>query len=122
METFLNDYGLVWVGDLQKGSGGGKKPTSGAGAGAGSGDGAQSSTPRFTFDVTLLLDRVKQLNTAVGAGKHEVSKVAGVHRFTEKDSVRIVVYKDGILVKRGPFRYAKAVMCTLLHKCATQVC
>ena len=48
METFLNDYGLVWVGDLQKGSGGGKKPTSGAGAGAGSGDGAQSSTPRFT--------------------------------------------------------------------------
>lgn len=52
----------------------------------------------------------------------QVSKVAGVHRFTEKDSVRIVVYRDGILVKRGPFRYAKAVMCTLLHKCATQVC
>ena len=54
--------------------------------------------------------------------RFQVSKVAGVHRFTEKDSVRIVVYKDGILVKRGPFRYAKAVMCTLPHKCATQVC
>jgi len=43
-------------------------------------------------------------SSAVVVDTTQVQRVRGVHKFTEKASVRIAVYSDGILVKRGPFR------------------
>ena len=94
MEAFLADYGMVWVG--------GKKDDA-------SSDGdtsiAEESKKRFRVNPRILLRKLAELNAL--AGEHEAqieSDGRGVHRFGFKSKVRLAVYEDGILLKRGPFR------------------
>ena len=96
MESFLRDYGLVWVGP----------------------DGAEGDDADDVadegVDVRLLLQRIMQLNAlvAMGDGPRVVSK-NGAHQIVTGsggcgggggERLPIVVFRDGLLIRRGPFR------------------
>ncbi|EQC28028.1 hypothetical protein SDRG_14124 [Saprolegnia diclina VS20] len=83
MHAFLADYGLEWVG----------------------------TTPSLELDdaqphlVDELIAQVERLNAA--ASSLIVVKAPGesqVHHLTERESLRMVIYRDGLVLKRGPFR------------------
>lgn len=95
MEAFLNEYGLVWVGSDANGS-----PRAGE---------ASSPTSYTGFDLALdfgvLAARIRELNAlAGGEGAKKVVTRGGVSRLEEAESVPLTVWKDGLMLWRGPFR------------------
>ncbi|KAA0147468.1 hypothetical protein FNF29_07314 [Cafeteria roenbergensis] len=95
MEAFLNEYGLVWVGSDGNG---GTRP-------------GEASTPTsytgfdLALDFGVLAARVRELNAlAGGEGAKKVVTRGGVSRLEEAESVPLTVWKDGLMLWRGPFR------------------
>lgn len=111
METFLNDYGLVWVGS----------------------SGSPEATVLANFDIEVrhefarpwrspqfdhhffphralqkdfhvLEGRIRELNRRAGEGVKKVVRTAKGAQLKEADHVPFTVYRDGFLLWRGPFR------------------
>ena len=74
MEAFLADYGLVWVGANQKDE----------------------------IDVDLFIQKLRELRTRTDGP--EVVREGRKASFKPKEAVRICIYRNGVLVKNGPFR------------------
>ncbi|XP_056900235.1 UBX domain-containing protein 11 isoform X1 [Takifugu flavidus] len=89
MESFLKDYGLIWVGDV-----GGSDP----------GGGSDASTPSFGVNFDLVLQRIRELNVIAGEGESFVRLTAKGAQLATKESVRLSLYRDGIVLFDGPFR------------------
>lgn len=98
METFLSDYGLVWVGNDDASD-------SQAGALDEATDGTRYAGFQPARDALVLWQRVEALNRRAGEGSKRIVKdSAGAARLAEAPRVPFALFKDGFLLWRGPFR------------------
>ncbi|XP_054658195.1 UBX domain-containing protein 11 isoform X1 [Grus americana] len=104
MERFLNDYGLIWVGerheqledlesleDEELPTRSFWKP----------GD-AVVFKHRIDFD--LILENVKDLNVLAGEGISQVKHTPGGARLRQPEPLPLTLYQNGIVMFNGPFR------------------
>nr|XP_060640458.1 UBX domain-containing protein 11 [Anolis sagrei ordinatus]XP_060640459.1 UBX domain-containing protein 11 [Anolis sagrei ordinatus] len=106
MERFLNDYGLIWVGEgtdspdeldslIEERVHPRKqsiwKP----------GDNIYSGTP---INLDLIFENLKDLNILAGEGMSEVQHTAGGARLRQLDTIPLTFYQNGIVMFNGPFR------------------
>ncbi|KAG9283853.1 UBX domain-containing protein 11 isoform X1 [Astyanax mexicanus] len=101
MEKFLNDYGMIWVGNDED-------DDDDAAEEAVSEDqlwrpGA-SVVPGFSVNFDLVVQNVLDLNILAGEGESCVTSVPGGARLTRPDPVSLQLYKNGIVMFNGPFR------------------
>lgn len=118
MEAFLRDYGLAWVGgdnqlsgergsDQSKSSG---KPTSSTTPERMKKTGAGQVEPSDFFK--QFKEKVEELNTIIRSEPAQVKMDASgslrrgriVHADEAVQSLKLTVFKNGILIRRGPFR------------------
>ncbi|XP_067458114.1 UBX domain-containing protein 11 isoform X1 [Thunnus thynnus] len=92
MESFLNDYGLIWVGDGE------------------ASDAAECEQPgtsgvrNFHMNFDLIQQRIKELNILAGEGEFFVQSTATGAQLAKKDPVQLKLYRNGIVMFDGPFR------------------
>ncbi|XP_077577014.1 UBX domain-containing protein 11 isoform X1 [Stigmatopora nigra] len=90
MERFLNDYGLIWVGD--------NKPTNGTQE-----TGIDSSLDgNFHINFDLVIQTIKELN--ILAGEPFVQSTPTGAQLARNDPVQLKLYSNGIVMFDGPFR------------------
>jgi hypothetical protein len=90
MEAFLSDYGLAWVGE--------------EGSEGEDGEGGGSDAPPAPVDFAVLKTRLAQLSSVAGEGKAVVVERNGAHVFEQPRGMPLVLFADGVLLGRGPFR------------------
>uniref|UniRef100_G1MPU6 UBX domain-containing protein 11 n=1 Tax=Meleagris gallopavo TaxID=9103 RepID=G1MPU6_MELGA len=104
MERFLNDYGLIWVGDrheeledleslrddelLAKRF---WKP-------------GEAVVSKHQVDFDLILENVKSLNMLAGDGVSHVEHTPGGARLRQPEPLPLTLYQNGIVMLDGPFR------------------
>ncbi|XP_004576436.2 UBX domain-containing protein 11 isoform X1 [Maylandia zebra] len=89
MEDFLNDYGLIWVGDTDSGDPAERETSGGRGV-------------HINFD--LVLQRIRELNVLLGEGESFVQMTATGAQLAKKDPIPLRLYRNGIVMFDGPFR------------------
>ncbi|ETW00033.1 hypothetical protein H310_07469 [Aphanomyces invadans] len=93
MTAFLNDHGLVWVGPPSNTLSPRLPPL----------DAASTTHAEVNYD--LIIARVNQLNAAADTGfTVRRSWPRGPITLCDQDSLPLTLFKDGIMVLRGPFR------------------
>ncbi|XP_005058196.1 PREDICTED: UBX domain-containing protein 11 isoform X1 [Ficedula albicollis] len=105
MERFLNDYGLVWVGetreqleDTESVQDEEELPARNLcklGAGA---------VCRAQIDFDLILENIKDLNSLVGEGVSQVEHTPRGARLRRPEPLPLTLYQNGIVVGHGAFR------------------
>nr|XP_057940538.1 UBX domain-containing protein 11 isoform X3 [Doryrhamphus excisus] len=115
MESFLNDYGLIWVGDRKHRD---------AAVQTSSITGTiilyyncnfplkykvylltdTSGLRHFHMDFDLLLQRIKELNILAGEGESFVQSTPSGAQLARKVPVQLRLYRNGIVMFEGPFR------------------
>ncbi|XP_072515846.1 UBX domain-containing protein 11 isoform X2 [Salminus brasiliensis] len=99
MERFLNDYGMIWVGNgedhdtAEEAESGDMQWPPGA-----------SLVRGFSMNFDLVLRNVQDLNILAGEGQSCVTSVPGGARLTQPDPVPLQLYRNGIMMFNGPFR------------------
>ncbi|KAL8220686.1 UNVERIFIED_CONTAM: hypothetical protein K2H54_052305 [Gekko kuhli] len=108
MERFLNDYGLIWVGeqnesaeDMESMDGEGSRTSRGLWK---PGDSVVSESS-INFDT--IFENLKDLNVLAGEGVSQIEHVAGGARLRQLDPVPLTFYQNGIVMFNGPFRSYK---------------
>lgn len=119
MESFLSDYGLVWVGsadedDDEDDTSRETDDASLASASAPSGvfkSAVPAGLPTATEapaslvpDFDLFMRRVGELNTVVEADRMRMVRDGNKARFELPPSEPVVMYRNGLMVRSGPFR------------------
>ncbi|XP_030605101.1 UBX domain-containing protein 11 [Archocentrus centrarchus] len=89
MENFLNDYGLIWVGDKVTGDPAQQEMSGGRG---------------FDMNFDLVLQRIRELNIFAGEGESFVQTTATGAQLATKDPIPLRLYRNGIVMFDGPFR------------------
>merc|ERR1711990_31694 len=92
METFLADYGLVWVGSNRSDS---------------DSDSDESNIEKTDseYDWIKIVRNVKELNDIAGFDKIESKQKNGAQKLVRKSAeLKLELYSDGILLGKGPFR------------------
>lgn len=119
MESFLEDYGMVWVGeDVEKAGENAKSaanlyeelPLDRSGYNASSrnsfwnpDDSVPGQNP-FKMDFDLVGKNVKELNELAGEGEHVISHTTRGARLKIRDPIPLTLYANGIYMFNGPFR------------------
>ncbi|XP_042296366.1 UBX domain-containing protein 11 isoform X2 [Sceloporus undulatus] len=105
MERFLNDYGLIWVGEetdspeeLESPKEERIHPLKGFWK---PGDAIPSRTP-INFD--LIFENLKDLNVLAGDGMSQIEHTSAGARLKQLDSIPLTFYQNGIVMFNGPFR------------------
>ncbi|XP_068179359.1 UBX domain-containing protein 11 isoform X2 [Antennarius striatus] len=98
MESFLNDYGLIWVGNGDSSDSTGTTPD--VERGSKQSDTAAVGNFRMNFD--LVLQRIKDLNA--GEGECFVQSTCTGAQLAKKNPVHLSLYSNGIVIFDGPFR------------------
>uniref|UniRef100_A0A6J0UDV2 UBX domain-containing protein 11 isoform X1 n=1 Tax=Pogona vitticeps TaxID=103695 RepID=A0A6J0UDV2_9SAUR len=105
MERFLNDYGLIWVGEgtdspeaLESPKEEGSQPPRGFWK---PGESLVSGTP-MNFD--LIFENLKDLNALAGEGTSQIEHTAVGARLRQLDTIPLTFYQNGIVMFNGPFR------------------
>ncbi|KAK7478069.1 hypothetical protein BaRGS_00030675 [Batillaria attramentaria] len=124
METFLADYGMVWVGEQDDPDSNLYLPDSDATssdtkssegreqvAGPSKVDLDDWSTPvtkgrgePFNIDFDLLLANIRDLNVIAGEGEARVQRTVDGARLKRPDPIPLTLYSNGIIMFEGPFR------------------
>ncbi|CAK8683487.1 unnamed protein product [Clavelina lepadiformis] len=108
METFLADYGMIWVGDksefTDKYIDGNKEDSPVAMF-------ANSSHPEFitldksyAVDFDLIVKNIQDLNIIAGEGKSIIQKTKDGARLKVQDTIPLTLYANGFVMFSGPFR------------------
>ncbi|KAM8977427.1 UBX domain-containing protein 11 [Pelodytes ibericus] len=105
MERFLNDYGLVWVGEDDSTSAS-KHSTKTWKPG--------HSLTTFEPDFDLIIRNLQDLNILGGEGKSRIEYREGGARLKSPESIPLILYSNGIIMFQGPFR--------LFQEASTQQC
>ncbi|XP_048010117.1 UBX domain-containing protein 11 isoform X1 [Megalobrama amblycephala] len=94
MEKFLNDYGMIWVGGYAEHD-----------------EQANSQLPgvtcirkSFEMNYDLVVQNIQELNIEAGEGESHVTAIPGGAKLTQKSSIPLWLYKNGIVMFSGPFR------------------
>ncbi|XP_047186512.1 UBX domain-containing protein 11 isoform X2 [Scophthalmus maximus] len=103
MESFLNDYGLIWVGDGETSDPAECEQTHISGRGL-SQPGTSSRVRDFHMNFDLVQQRIKELNVLAGEGESFVRSTATGAQLAKKDPIQLRLYSNGIVMFDGPFR------------------
>ncbi|XP_059194372.1 UBX domain-containing protein 11 [Centropristis striata] len=102
MESFLNDYGMIWVGDEEsRDSAESEQPRSSE---RGLWQPDESVVRRFHINFDLVLQRIEELNILAGDGECFIQSTAKGARLAKKDPIQLSLYRNGIVMFDGPFR------------------
>ncbi|XP_048356899.1 UBX domain-containing protein 11 isoform X1 [Sphaerodactylus townsendi] len=105
MERFLNDYGLIWVGE---GNASAENMESLDGEGNQSSRGlwkpGDSVVSESSINFDVIFENLKDLNVLAGEGVSQIEHVAGGARLRQLDPVPLTFYQNGIVMFNGPFR------------------
>ncbi|XP_034269428.1 UBX domain-containing protein 11 isoform X2 [Pantherophis guttatus] len=105
MERFLNDYGLIWVGEdpdsLRELESREEEESLTSRTFWKPGEAIISETP-INFD--LIFKNLTDLNVLAGEGVSQIKHTTGGARLKRLDSVPITFYQNGIVMFNGPFR------------------
>ncbi|KAM9806362.1 UBX domain-containing protein 11 [Syngnathus typhle] len=93
MENFLNDYGLIWVGDTKPNNAAQQTNIS---------DTDNPMVQNFHMDFDLVIQTIKELN--VLAGEAFVQTTPKGAQLARNDPVQLKLYSNGIVMFNGPFR------------------
>jgi len=110
MERFLEDYGMIWVGETDNSDGdlelddetldtNHEQSTSVWMPGS-----SLSASTQFQVDFDLVLHNIQELNSISGAGEHFIKHTKDGARLQVKEPIPITLYKNGIFMFGGPFR------------------
>jgi hypothetical protein len=106
METFLGDYGLVWVGN--------NKPNI-ADDTCADVEPEPEDAMRHTVNFADFNMQIDELNAVIYSEPAQIVKEGANNRKARLvqssellETVRIVFYQNGLMIKRGPFRYCSA--------------
>ncbi|KAM8735242.1 UBX domain-containing protein 11 [Acanthopagrus schlegelii] len=102
MESFLSDYGLIWVGDGASGDSAESDQAQSAGRGHLQPDASAVRSFRMNFD--LVVQRIRELNILTGDGECFVRSTATGAQLAKKDPIQLSLYSNGIVMFDGPFR------------------
>ncbi|XP_041352482.1 UBX domain-containing protein 11-like [Gigantopelta aegis] len=110
MESFLADYGMVWVGE-QAACGADVYNTEKLGSDPDDEDAGMwrpgssvSRTPDFHVDFDRIIENIKDLNTLAGDGVAKIKHTTDGARLKIPDPVPLTLYANGISLFSGPFR------------------
>ncbi|KFM05479.1 UBX domain-containing protein 11, partial [Aptenodytes forsteri] len=119
MERFLNDYGLIWVGerheqleDLESLKDKEELPARSlwkpGKAPALSAEAAildrEAVVSKHQIDFDLILENVKDLNALAGEGVSQIEHTPGGARLRQPEPLPLTLYQNGIVMFNGPFR------------------
>lgn len=113
METFLADYGMVWVGDRSDPNSDVYNDDGLSSSGSDTSEdlklwrqdtslAGEAEPPALDFD--KLLDNIKDLNVLAGEGVHRIQHTTDGARLKMPDPVDLAFYANGIMMYNGPFR------------------
>ncbi|XP_074510246.1 UBX domain-containing protein 11 [Sebastes fasciatus] len=102
MDSFLNDYGLIWVGDGESSESTESEQQRNLERGLGQPD--ASGVRSFSMNFDLVLQRIKELNILAGDGECFVQSTATGAHLAKKDPIQLSLYGNGIVMFGGPFR------------------
>ncbi|XP_049803757.1 UBX domain-containing protein 11-like isoform X1 [Schistocerca nitens] len=99
MESFLADYGLMWIGGESH-----KSPENIPEPDAQTNHEFDNhlKNPEINFDV--LLHNLTELNLIAGAGETQISYTGAGAMFKAGDSIPLTIYSNGLVLSDGPFR------------------
>ncbi|KAL0171521.1 hypothetical protein M9458_031832, partial [Cirrhinus mrigala] len=66
--------------------------------------GATNARESFEMNFDLVLQNIQELNIVAGEGESHVTAVPGGAKLTQKSSIPLWLYKNGIVMFSGPFR------------------
>ncbi|XP_063212300.1 UBX domain-containing protein 11 [Chroicocephalus ridibundus] len=105
MEQFLNDYGLIWVGerheqleDLESHKDEEELPARSLWKPG------EAVVSKHQIDFDLILENVKDLNVLAGEGISQIEHVPGGARLRQPEPLPLTLYQNGIVMFGGPFR------------------
>ncbi|EMP31068.1 Absent in melanoma 1-like protein [Chelonia mydas] len=105
MERFLNDYGLIWVGErneqleeLKSLKRQENQPSRGLWKPG------HSTVSNYPIDFDLIFENLKDLNVLAGEGVSQIERTAGGARLRQPQSISLTFYQNGIVMFNGPFR------------------
>ncbi|KAF3691733.1 UBX domain-containing protein 11 Socius UBX domain-containing protein 5 [Channa argus] len=102
-KSFLNDYGLIWVGDGQSSdSNDVEQPAHNLERGLWQPGTSVVRNFRMNFD--LVLQRIRELNILAGEGESFIQTTATGAQLKIKDPIQLRLYRNGIVMFDGPFR------------------
>ena len=100
MNDFLNDYGLVWIGN--------QKVDSDSQLQNENTDDNQLNEP-FQYDYTMFITKLRELNESIACEPTQIHQIRQTARFIRPAEIlphqKLIIYQNGILIGRGPFRY-----------------
>ncbi|XP_031154646.1 UBX domain-containing protein 11 isoform X2 [Sander lucioperca] len=102
MDSFLNDYGLIWVGEGESSDSAEREQPRNLERGLWQPDGSVIRSFHMNFD--LVLQRIKELNILAGEGECFVQSTATRGQLAKKDPIQLSLYSNGIVMFDGPFR------------------
>ncbi|NWW89319.1 UBX11 protein, partial [Rhynochetos jubatus] len=105
MERFLNDYGLIWVGE-------GHKPLQDLESLKDEEElparslwkPGEAAAAKHQIDFDLVLEKVMDLNVLAGEGISRIERTPGGARLRDPEPVPLTLYQNGIVMSNGPFR------------------
>ncbi|NXE29159.1 UBX11 protein, partial [Ardeotis kori] len=105
MEQFLNDYGLIWVGerheqleDLELLQDKEELPARSLWKPG------EAVVSKHQVDFDLILENVKDLNVLAGEGVSQIEHTPGGARLRQPEPLPLTLYQNGIVMFNGPFR------------------
>ena len=123
MEAFLKDYGLVWVGNPKPKNKSRRNKNYSSTTSSGSEDNSLNSTPSQSpipspnmtechfFDCDIFVKKIDALNKIIELEPAEIVHEDGPIRKARlvkpleiRERIPITLYKNGLMIKRGPFR------------------
>ncbi|XP_053083945.1 UBX domain-containing protein 11 [Pangasianodon hypophthalmus] len=99
MEKFLNDYGMIWVGDAENEDEDEEAETEQTSRQPGA-----SLVRRFSVNFDLVLQNIRDLNVLAGEGGTRITFVPGGAKLTQQPAVDLQLYSNGMVTFHGPFR------------------
>ncbi|KFQ16934.1 UBX domain-containing protein 11, partial [Merops nubicus] len=105
MEQFLNDYGLIWVGDRHEGLEDLESLRAEEGLPAQSlWKPGEAVVSQHQIDFDFILEKVKDLNVLAGEGSCQIEHRPGGAWLSQPEPLPLVLYQNGIIMCHGPFR------------------
>lgn len=104
METFLADYGMVWIGDTEGNEDTPQEPEPSSAPAAKMWAPDAAIPQEFKVDFDAIVRNVAELNVLAGEGIAKIEAKDGARRLLMPDPVPLHLYQDGLLMFAGPFR------------------
>lgn len=102
METFLADYGMVWVGE--KADDESEVYNDDSEEDVWRPASSVSQQPSYQINYNTMIENIKDLNALAGEGVAKITHTKDGARLKMPDAVQLTLYANGILLFNGPFR------------------